>query len=170
MIDQHMASEFLAAGRIAVIGASDNPKSFGNTVYRALRDHGVDVVAVNPSATTVAGDPCYLRVADVPDTIDGALLMVPAESAASVVAECIEHDVPRVWLFRGLGGPGAVSDAAVAMCRDRNVPVVAGACPLMFLEPVGWFHRLHRGARRLNRSLTHASPHSRPHRSDLGAP
>jgi hypothetical protein len=29
------------------------------------------------------------------------------------------------------------------------VAVVEGACPLMFLEPVGWFHRAHRGIRRI---------------------
>jgi hypothetical protein len=50
-----------------------------------------------------------------------------------------------------------MSEEAVHLCRDHRVSVVAGACPLMFLEPVGWFHRLHRAARRLNGSLARAS-------------
>jgi predicted CoA-binding protein len=156
MIDPNMAIEFLAAGRIAVIGASDDPHNFGNTVYRALRDHQIGVVAVNPHASEVAGDRCYASVALVPGAVDGAIVMVAADRAAEVVADCLDHGMPRVWLFKGLGSGGAVSDAAVDLCTARGVPVVAGACPLMFLEPVGWFHRLHRSARHLNHSLARA--------------
>jgi predicted CoA-binding protein len=156
MIEPSTAREFLAAGRIAVIGASDNPRSFGNTVYRALRDHGIDAVAVNRRGGAVAGDPCYADIAGVPGTIDCAIVMVPGTKAAGVVAECLDRKVPRIWLFQGLGGAGAVSSTAVDLCRQRGVPVVAGACPLMFLEPVGWFHRLHRTARHLNHSVGRA--------------
>ena len=70
--------------------------------------------------------------------------------ATAVVQQCIECGVPRVWLFQGIGGAGAVSDDAVALCRTHGVEVVAGACPLMFLEPVGAAHRFHRFMRRLN--------------------
>ena len=65
--------------------------------------------------------------------------------------------VESVWLFKGIGGSGAVTDEAMALCAENGLTVVAGACPLMFLEPVGWFHRLHRGVRRLNGSLATAS-------------
>jgi hypothetical protein len=41
-------------------------------------------------------------------------------------------------------GRGAVSDEAVARCREAGVEVVAGACPFMFDEPVRGVHRLHR--------------------------
>jgi predicted CoA-binding protein len=157
MIEPSMASEFLTAGRIAVIGASDDPRKFGNTVYRALRDHGVDVVAVNRRGVEIAGDPSYAAIAEVPGPIDCAIVMVAAERAAGVVAECLDRGVPRIWLFKGLGAPGAISTEAVDLCRDRHVAVIPGACPLMFLEPVGWFHRLHRRARQLNHSLARAS-------------
>jgi hypothetical protein len=36
-------------------------------------------------------------------------------------------------------------------------PGVVEACPLMFLEPVGWFHRVHRSLRHANKSLAKAS-------------
>ncbi len=48
-----------------------------------------------------------------------------------------------VWLHRGVG-TGAVSERAVELCREAGVAVVDGACPLMFAEPVGAFHKLHR--------------------------
>ena len=110
-------------------------------------------MAVNPNADTVAGDRCYPDLASVPGALDGAVVMLSRERAASTVRECAEHDVPRVWLFKGLGGQGAVSDEALEVCAGNGIDVVAGACPLMFLEPLGWLHKMHRGARR---HLTHS--------------
>jgi uncharacterized protein len=156
-IDEASARAFLGGGRIALVGASDDPKSFASTVYRELRDHGCDVVPVNSGSATVAGDACFAELASVPGQLDGVIVMVARAGAADVVRECVQRRIPRVWLFKGLGGPGSVSEEAVALCRDNGVQVVAGACPLMFLEPVSWFHRMHRSARHVNGSLAKAS-------------
>jgi predicted CoA-binding protein len=156
MIDPKVAQDFLTQRRLAVVGASDVPKSFGRTVYCAMRDHGRDVVAVNPNCETVAGDPCYADLAKVPGAVDGVVVMVHRDRAAAVVRAAAARGITRVWLFRGLGSPGAVSDDALEECARRGMEVVAGACPLMFLEPVGGFHRLHRAARRMNGSLEKA--------------
>ena len=153
MIDERVANEFLAAGRLAVVGVSADPRQFGNVVYRALRDHGIDAVAVHPSAAGVGDDPAYPDLASVPGDVDGILVMTAADRAADVVRAAVERGVGRVWLFKGLGGPGAVSEDALELCRDHDVDTVAGACPLMFLEPVGLVHRIHRVARRANHSL-----------------
>ena len=69
--------------------------------------------------------------------------MVPADAAAGVVREAIDRGITRVWLHRG-GGQGAVSDEAVALCREHGVAVVDGACPLMFEAPVRGIHWVHR--------------------------
>lgn len=139
---------FLAGHHLAVVGASDESSSFGRTILEALADHGYDVVAVHPSSGPVAGHPCHRTLTDVPGDLDGVIVMTSAEAAIGVVRDCIDRGIEHVWLFKGLGGTGALSDDAVALCREHDVDVVAGACPLMFLEPVGWFHKVHRAARR----------------------
>ena len=154
MVTTESVSRFLEGHRFAVVGASDEGANFGGAIYRAFRDHGYEVVAVNPTRETVAGDHCYPDLAAVPGPIDGVVVMVSQARAPDVVRACVERSVPRVWLFKGLGGPGALSDEAVRICETEGIDVVAGACPLMFLEPVGWFHRIHRGIRRLDGSLT----------------
>ncbi|MEQ1786225.1 MAG: CoA-binding protein [Acidimicrobiales bacterium] len=156
MISTATVNRFLAEPRITVVGASDAKGSFGGTVYRSLRDHGYDVVAVHPTAATVAGDPCYPDLAHVHGPIRAVLVMVNATAALDVVDACIAREVDQVWLFRGLGGDGAVSDDAVRRLREHGVSVVAGACPLMFLEPVGLVHRIHRRMRRIHGSLSAA--------------
>jgi uncharacterized protein len=156
MVDESLARAFLARHRIAVVGASDEKSNFAKTIYQALRDHGHEVVAVNPNAPRVDGDPCYPSLAAVPGEVDGAVVMVSAPHAAQVVRDCASRGIDRVWLFKGLGGPGAVSDEALDVAREHDIEVIAGACPMMFLEPVGWFHRAHRTLRRHNGSLVKA--------------
>jgi predicted CoA-binding protein len=153
VINQEEAVEFLRSGRIAVVGASDDPKNFGGTILRALTDHGVEVVPVNPRYDEVGGGPCYATIGEVPGDVDGVIVMVSGAEAVKVVGQSIARHVPRVWLFKGIGGPGALSDEAVALCEARDTAVIAGACPLMFLEPVKGAHRFHRALRRINGSV-----------------
>ena len=153
MVSAEAVARFLAGRRLAVVGVSDTSGNFGKTVYEALRDRGYGVVPVNPKAETVGGDRCYPDLREAPGPLDGVVVMVEPGAAVEIVRQCIALGVPRVWLFKGLGGSGAVSDEAVRLCDEHGIEVVPGACPLMFLEPVGWFHKAHRGMRHLNGSL-----------------
>ncbi len=156
MIYQDRASEFLASGRIAVVGASDDQNNFGRTVVQQLVDHGITAVPVHPRATSVAGVECYPSISEVPGQVDGVIVMVHAEAAADVVRQSLDRDIRKVWLFKGVGR-GSVSDEAIRLCEEAGAEVIAGACPLMFLEPVGGVHRFHRTIRRANRSLARSS-------------
>jgi predicted CoA-binding protein len=144
---------FLDGHRIAVVGASDREDSFARTVDRALSDHGYAVVPVNPRLTELDGRPCYKAVSDIPGPVDGAIVMVGPDHAAEVVEDVAAAGVRKVWLFKGLGAAGAASADAVAACGRHGLQTVAGACPLMFLEPVGPGHRVHRSIRRLRGAL-----------------
>ena len=156
-VDPTAVKDVLAQHRLAVVGASEDPRSFGNTIFRELKSHGYDTVPVNPNVETIDGETCYPDIASVPGVVDGVVMMVKAATAPDVIRECVGRGIKRVWLFKGLGGSGALSDEAMQLCQDNHIEVVAGACPLMFLEPVAWFHRAHRGVRRLNGSLAKAS-------------
>jgi predicted CoA-binding protein len=153
MIDPTAAHAFLSLDRVAVVGASADPKSFGNTIYRELRSHGQDVVPVNPNVDAIEGVTCYPDVTAVPGQVDGVMVMVRPDVALDVIRASAARGIDKVWLFKGLGAPGAISDETVELCDQLDLDVVAGACPMMFLEPVAWFHRAHRGMRHLNHSL-----------------
>ncbi|MFP3906563.1 MAG: CoA-binding protein [Acidimicrobiales bacterium] len=148
-----VVEDFLAQRRLVVVGATDESSNFGRTIYRELRDRGYEATAVSSSADEVAGDRTYPDLAAVPGPIDGVVVMVHRDRAVPVVREAIELGIPRVWLFKGVGGAGSTSPEAVELCRSNGVAVVPGACPLMFLSPVAAVHRIHRGARHLNGSL-----------------
>jgi predicted CoA-binding protein len=137
--------EFLAQRHLAFVGVSRDSKQFANAVYRSLRGPGRTLYPVNTASDgePMEGDASYARLADVPDPVDGVVVMVPAVAAADVVRDAVDRGIPRVWLHRGIG-KGAVSAEAVRICRESGVDLVDGACPLMFEEPVGAVHRIHR--------------------------
>jgi len=141
---------FLKGKRIALVGASRNPNDFSRIVLRELIAHGYDMVPVNASEVSVEmeGLTVYRRLTDVPGALDGALLMTPASVTASIAREVLASGVPRVWLHHGVG-PGAVDAKAVELLRGRGVDVVAGECPMMFLDGGSGVHRLHAWIRRI---------------------
>ena len=147
-VDPSLATAMLAGPRLAVVGASPSSGNFGATIVRELRDRDREVVAVHPGAQPIEDTPSYASLADVPAPVDTAIVMVGAEQALGVVRQCADLGIAKVWLFRGIGSEGAVSDEVVELATGLGLDVVPGACPLMFLEPVSWFHRVHRSARR----------------------
>lgn len=134
------ADEFLAQRRIAVAGVSRDTKQPANLIYRRLRENGYDVFAVNPSADTVEGDPCFPSVASIPPPLDGVVVVTPPDQSEHVVEDCAAAHVPRVWLHRGLG-PGSLTDEAVACGREHGMSVIPGGCPNMFGRTADTGHR-----------------------------
>jgi predicted CoA-binding protein len=145
MPERKMIEDFLAQRHLAFVGVSRDTKQFANTVYRRLRADGRILYPVNPAAggNPIEGDRSYGQLSDVPDPVDGVVVMVPAEAAAAVVRQAVQRGIPRVWLHRGVGR-GSVTEEAVQVCRDSGTAVVDGACPFMFDEPVRGIHRIHR--------------------------
>lgn len=140
--------DFLAQTHIAFVGVSHDPKQFANTVYRRMREDGRVLYPVNRSEdATIEGDAAYRRLADVPDPVEGVMVMVPHAAEAEVVRDAVARGVPRVWLHRA-GGRDPVAEDVRELCRTSGVALVDGACPLMFLEPVRGVHRVHRALAR----------------------
>jgi acyl-CoA synthetase (NDP forming)/GNAT superfamily N-acetyltransferase len=86
---------FFNARSVAVIGASRRHDTIGQTLVRnlVLGDYQGRVYVVNPAASSVAGLPAYAAVGDIPDTVDVAIVAVPAESVQDVVLDCAAKGV-----------------------------------------------------------------------------
>ncbi|RPH58441.1 MAG: CoA-binding protein [Acidobacteria bacterium] len=106
---------------VAVIGASTNPRKFGNKALRAFRHQGYDVVPINPHASEVEGLKAYSSVLDVPYAIDMATVYVPPEIGEIIIEDVAAKRISEVWL-----NPGAESPALVARARALKLrPIVA---------------------------------------------
>lgn len=135
------ASRFLDERRIAVTGVSRTSGSHGgNVVYTRLRDTGYEVVAVNPHADVVEGDPAYPDLRSIPGGVGAVVVATRPEHALATVREAADLGITMVWLHRSVDA-GSVDEAAVTEGRARGLTVIDGGCPLMFGAPSDRTHR-----------------------------
>lgn len=126
--------EFLALKRIAVAGVSrDNGHHpVGNLIYHRLKKTGHDVFAVNPHMQSFEGDRCYPDLQSIPGGVGGVVIVTRPETTESIVRDCSDAGVRRVWMHQSAVKGTSVSPEAVRYCREHDISVIAGACPMMY--------------------------------------
>lgn len=101
---------------VAVIGASNDRRKFGNKAVRAFRQAGYKVLPITPSHEEVEGLPAYASVLEVPGPIDFASFYVPSPIGERVIEEIARKGIAEVWL-----NPGAESHTLVARARALGI-------------------------------------------------
>ncbi len=134
--------DFLTQKRIAMAGISRDPANFSVKLFEELCRRGYDVVPVNPNMPEVQGRRCFARVQEIDPPVEGVLVMTSPEATETVVNDCAEAAIRRVWMYRA-GGRGSVSSKAIQFCREHGIQLVPGQCPFMFLPQAAGFHRFH---------------------------
>ncbi|MBM4452059.1 MAG: hypothetical protein FJ013_07060 [Chloroflexi bacterium] len=80
---------------VAFIGASNDPEKWGFRILANLIDGGYQgkIYPVNPKGGEILGWQVYATVADIPETPDMAVIVVPPQQVAGVVRECAAKGV-----------------------------------------------------------------------------
>ena len=138
--------DFLAQKRIAIAGVSRNHSQHpaANLIYRRLKSTGHDVFPVNPHVQTFEGDPCYPDLKSIPGGVDGVVIVTRPEIAEQIVHDCSEVGVRHVWMHQSGSKGSSVSPKADEYCRQHDISVIAGACPMMYGEDVDFGHLIMR--------------------------
>ncbi|WP_312888341.1 bifunctional acetate--CoA ligase family protein/GNAT family N-acetyltransferase [Nonomuraea rhodomycinica] len=128
-------ARLLTPGSVAVIGASREPGGVGQAVLRNLlaADFTGPVYPVHREVRAVAGVRAYPSVSAIDDTVDLAVVAVPAESVADVVKECAEKGVHGlVVVSSGFGETGeegrARQDELARIARAYGLRMVGPNC------------------------------------------
>jgi hypothetical protein len=134
--------DFLAQKRIAVAGVSREKSHHpaGNLIYDRLKKTGHAVFAVNPHMENFEGDRCYPDVQSIPGGVDGVVIITRPEITARIVRDCLDAGVRRVWMHQSAAKGSSVSPEAVEYCRQHDIAVIAGACPMMYGPNVDFGH------------------------------
>lgn len=135
--------DFLAQQRIAVAGVSRDKSQHpvGNLIYQRLKRTGHEVVPVNPNMQRFEGDRCYPDLPSIPGGVDGVVIITRPEITQRIVRDCHTARVRRVWMHQSMAKGSSVSPEAVEYCRQHDISVIAGACPMMFGTGVDFGHR-----------------------------
>jgi len=120
---------FLEGQRIVVAGVSRSGHAPANAIFRRLREHGHEVIPLNPNATEIEGQKCFADLSDVPDPIHAVMVVTPPSVSVEIARAALDRGVRRLWFHRSFG-TGSVSRAALELCRARGVEPIEGGCPL----------------------------------------
>lgn len=120
---------------VAVIGASRRPLTIGYQVLdNLLRSRYTGpVYPVNPKASSIHSIRCYPSIAEVPERVDLAVVVVPKERVLEVAEACGEAGVSALVVisagFKEIGGEGAEREARLAeIVRRHGMRLVGPNC------------------------------------------
>ncbi len=127
---------------LAVVGASTAPGKVGHDIFVNILKGGYQgtLYPVNPKAASVASVKAYPTIADIPDSLDLAMIILPPKLALPAVQEAIAKGVKGVVIvsagFKEIGGEGLeIENKIVALCREAGVRLVGPNC-LGVINPV----------------------------------
>ena len=136
---QQDIENFINSEHIAVVGVSRNKNKFGSAAYRDLKKRGYEVYPVNPSMDQFQGDKCYPSLAELPEHVDTAVIVVTPDKAIPVVESAANSPVHKLWFQQG-----ADFTEAADIARQAGLEVITGKCILMYAPPVTGIHAFHR--------------------------
>ena len=129
-----LAPYFLPRG-IAVVGASTDPYKLGYGLARNLVQCNYQGVIhfVNPKGGSLFGRPIYSSVLDLPDPVDMAIILIPAEGVAKVLNECATRGIHAVIVasggFRETGDHGAkLEKELLDIARNFGIRMIGPNC------------------------------------------
>jgi uncharacterized protein len=128
-------NEFLDSQPIALVGASRNPKKFGYSAFKELKEKGMKIIPVNPLADEILGEKAYPNIKMLPPEVRSILVFTKKDKTASVIREAKERGIKQVWIQQM-----ADSREALDELKDSGINYVTGQCILMHYKP----HSIHK--------------------------
>lgn len=151
---QSTLEPFFVPTGVAVIGASQDPTKLGYGLARNLIQSNFKGAAyfVNPHGGSLFGQPVFDSILEVPEPVDLAILLIPAQHVCNALEECGQRGLRAVIIgsggFRETGAEGAaLEQECLQIARRYNMRLVGPNCigildthlpmDLTFLPPPG---------------------------------
>ncbi len=131
-----MTEHFFNPNSIAIIGATADPKKFGNAVTVNLLENPspeYKLFPVNPKGEMIANKQAYTSILNIEEEVDLAIILVPAKAVEIVVDECIQKKVKRIVIvtagFGEIDEQGKeVEKRIIEKCRSNSIRVIGPNC------------------------------------------
>jgi acetate---CoA ligase (ADP-forming) len=97
----------LSAGAVAIVGASERAR-WPSQIFGNLRDFGYAgrIYLVNPRQQQVYGERCYASLRDIGESVDHAMVIVPAPNVAGVLTDAEAAGVKSATIYAAAVGDG----------------------------------------------------------------
>jgi acetyltransferase len=130
-----MLSALFEPRSIAVIGASADPNKVGYAVLNNLIRFGYSggIYPVNPSRGKILDRQACAKVADLPEPVDLAVIVIPAKLVPTALHECADAGIGAAIVisagFKEAGAEGTrLERELAAISRERGIRVLGPNC------------------------------------------
>jgi len=147
MVTLKQIDEFIAAEPIAMVGVSRNPKKFGFTAFRELKEKGMNILPVNPHAELIHGVKTYPNLKSLPDSVKGLIIMTQKSQTAGLVRDAKEKGIKQIWIQQM-----SESKDAFKELEGSGINYISGQCILMHYKPHS-IHKFHGTLKKFFRSF-----------------
>jgi acetyl-CoA synthetase (ADP-forming) len=133
---KQMLSVFFYPKSIAIIGATADPKKFGNAVTTNILSNKnllSKVYLVSHGSKLIEGLSTYESILDITDAIEIAIILVPANVVEYVVDQCIEKKVKGIIIvtsgFGEIDEEGKIKEKKIVdKCKEAGIRVIGPNC------------------------------------------
>lgn len=116
---------------IAIVGASNDRRKYGNKAVRAFKDGGWTVYPVNPKGGEIEGLPVYADLSEVPAPVDRVSMYVPPEVGKEML-DAIAAKQPAEFFLN----PGSEDEELMERARAKGLePITACSIVNIGLSP-----------------------------------
>ncbi len=126
---------FFSPRGVAIVGASADPMKLGYGIARNLiqSQYKGAIHLINPKGGTIMGHAVSASLAEVPDPVDLAVLIVPAAATPAALADCgargIRAAIVMAGGFREIGPAGAaLEDEILKIARTNQIRILGPNC------------------------------------------
>ena len=114
--------------RVAVVGASPKEGRYSNQAVALLKEHGHDVIPINPAAGTILGLPVVAHLADLTGPVDTVTMYVTEK-----ISNDLKDDLLALKPGRVIFNPGT-ENSALREALERGGIETLEACTLVLLR------------------------------------
>ncbi|BAZ86789.1 bifunctional acetate--CoA ligase family protein/GNAT family N-acetyltransferase [Dolichospermum compactum] len=126
---------------VAVIGATEKPGSVGRTLLWNLitNPFGGTVFPINPHRHSVLGIKAYPTIFDVPEKIDLAVIVTPAQTVPQIISDCVNAGIKGAIIisagFKEAGEKGIALEQEIIQQAQRGKIRIIGPNCLGVMNP-----------------------------------
>lgn len=117
---------------IAVVGASKNPAKDAYTVPEFMKNHGFNIIPINPTADEIVGEKAYPSLADLPSDLASEVDIIdvfrPSEELPQIARQVADFHKKYGRPFVFWAQLGLENEEAKQILAKNQIPYVMNAC------------------------------------------
>ena len=96
---------------VAIIGALNDRRKYGNKAVRAYLQQGYSVYPVNPNESQIENLPVFKSIQDVPVRPERTSVYIPPHVLLTLLPDIAARGCDELWLNPGTDSPEVVAEA-----------------------------------------------------------